>query len=68
MTNEPTNSTGAQYVIPCKLKLDEGNLSKHAGLAQQNGFGPAFLHSLSKLVKGTAKPNTIFYTIVVMRF
>jgi hypothetical protein len=43
---------------PCKLKLDEGNLSKHAGLAQQNGFGPAFLHSLLKLVKGTAKPNT----------
>jgi hypothetical protein len=30
---------------PCKLKLDEEK-SKHAGLAQQNGFGPAFLHSL----------------------
>jgi hypothetical protein len=39
------------------LQLDE-EMSKYAGLAQQNGFGPAFLHSLLKLVKGTAKPNT----------
>jgi hypothetical protein len=31
--------------------LDEEK-SKNAGLAQQNGFGPAFLHSLLKLVKG----------------
>jgi hypothetical protein len=42
---------------PCKLKLDEEKL-KHVGLALQNGFGPAFLHSLLRLVKGTAKPNT----------
>jgi hypothetical protein len=28
---------------PCKLKLDEEK-SKHAALAQQNGFGPTFLH------------------------
>jgi hypothetical protein len=42
---------------PCKLELDEEK-SKHAGLAQQNGFGPAFLHSLLRLVKGTTKPNT----------
>jgi hypothetical protein len=27
-------------------------------LAQQNGFGPAFLHSMLRLVIGTAKPNT----------
>jgi hypothetical protein len=27
--------------------------SKHAGLAQQNGFDRAFLHSLLKLVEGT---------------
>jgi hypothetical protein len=32
--------------------------SKHASLAQQNDFGPQFLHSLLRLVKGTAKPNT----------
>jgi hypothetical protein len=32
--------------------------SKYAGLAQQNDFGPAFLHALLRLVKGTAKPNT----------
>jgi hypothetical protein len=32
-------------ISPCKLKLDEEKLNL-AGLAQQNGFGPAFLHSL----------------------
>jgi hypothetical protein len=31
---------------------------KHTGLAQQDGFGPAFLHSLLMLIKGQAKPNT----------
>ncbi len=30
------------FVWPCKLKLGEEK-SKHAGLAQQNGFGPAFV-------------------------
>jgi hypothetical protein len=45
---------------PCKLKLDEEKL-KHARLAQQNGFGPAFLHSFLRLVKGTAKPNTCYW-------
>jgi hypothetical protein len=39
------------------LKLDEEK-SKHASLAQQNGFGPAFLYSLLRLVKGIAKPHT----------
>jgi hypothetical protein len=29
--------------------------SKHAGLAQQNVFGPAFLHSLLGLVKRHSK-------------
>ncbi len=42
---------------PCNLKLD-AKKSKHAGLAQQNGFGPIFLHSLLRLVKGTTKPST----------
>jgi hypothetical protein len=32
--------------------------SKDAGLGQQNGFGGSFLHSLLRLLKGTAKPNT----------
>jgi hypothetical protein len=46
------NSTGDEYVtLKIKLKLDEEK-SKHAGLAQQNGFGSAFLHSLLKLIKG----------------
>jgi len=30
--------------------------SKHAGLAQQSGCGPVFLHSLLRLVKGIAMP------------
>jgi hypothetical protein len=37
--------------------LDEEK-SKHAGLAQQNGFGTAFFHSLLRLVKGKEKLNT----------
>jgi hypothetical protein len=41
----------------CKLKLDEEKW-KCAGLAQQNGFGPAYLYSLLRPVRGTAKPNT----------
>jgi len=42
---------------PCKLTLDEEK-SKHASLAQQNSSGPAVLHSLLRLVKGTVEPNT----------
>jgi len=38
--------------------LDEEK-SKHAGLAQQNGFSPSFLFSLVGLVKGTANANTL---------
>jgi hypothetical protein len=34
--------------------LDEEK-SKHGSLAQQNGFDPAFLHSLLRLVKGSAQ-------------
>jgi hypothetical protein len=30
---------------------------KDASLTQQNGFGPEFLHSLLRLVEGTAKPQ-----------
>jgi hypothetical protein len=41
---------------PFKRNLGEGK-SKHPGLAQQNGFDPAFLHMMLRLVKGTAKPN-----------
>jgi len=32
--------------------------SKHAGLVQQNGFGPAFLHMMLRLAKGRAKPDS----------
>jgi hypothetical protein len=38
-----SSSNGAQYVALQKRKSDEAE-SKHVGLAQQNGFGPAFLH------------------------
>jgi hypothetical protein len=41
-------------VRPCTEKLDEEN-SKHAGLAEQNGFVPAHLHSLLRLVKRPSK-------------
>jgi hypothetical protein len=44
-------------IWPCKRKLVEEQ-SKHAILAQQNGFGPAILHMMLRLVKGIAKPNT----------
>jgi hypothetical protein len=37
--------------------LDEEK-SKHASLAQQNGFGPAFTKMLVRFAKGTTKPNT----------
>jgi len=36
--------------------LDEEK-SKHASLAQHNGFGLTFLHRMLRLAKGTAKPN-----------
>jgi hypothetical protein len=38
----------------CKVKLDEEK-SKLAGLAQQNGIGRAFLHSLLRQIKGHIK-------------
>jgi hypothetical protein len=31
--------------------------SEHASLAQQNGFGTAFFHSLLRLAKHIAKPK-----------
>jgi hypothetical protein len=37
---------------PCTLKLDEEK-SKYAGLAQEYGFGLAFLHVFLRLVQGT---------------
>jgi hypothetical protein len=45
---------------PIKRKLDEEK-SKHAGLAQQNSFSPAFFHRrMLRLRKGVvAVPNTL---------
>jgi hypothetical protein len=54
--NTQSNSTNAQYVT-LQIKFFFNEKSKHAGLGKQNGFGAAFLHSLLRLVKGTAKPN-----------
>jgi hypothetical protein len=39
---------------PSKRKLEEEKL-KHAALAQQNGFGPAFFHGMLRLVKGNSR-------------
>jgi len=51
-----SNSTSAQYVT---LQIKFGwRTVKTCWLAQQNGSGPSFLHSLLRLVKGTAMPNT----------
>jgi hypothetical protein len=41
-------------VVPCKLELAEEK-SKLAQLGQQNGFGPAFLHSLFEVSKRHSK-------------
>ncbi len=43
------------------ISLDRPNKHKSnstGSQVQQNGFGPALLHSLLRLVKDTAKPNT----------
>jgi hypothetical protein len=43
---------------PSKRKLDEEK-PKHADLAQQNRFGPAFFHRMLRmLVKALQSPNT----------
>jgi hypothetical protein len=39
---------------PCKLKLNEEQ-GKHTDLAQHQCFGPAFLHSVLRLIKGTTQ-------------
>jgi hypothetical protein len=46
--------TGAQYVA-LQRKLDEEMSNMPLW---QNGFGPAFLHMLQRLVEGTAKLET----------
>jgi hypothetical protein len=40
----------------CTLKSDEEK-SKHASLVQRNGFGPALLQWLLRLVKGTSNQS-----------
>jgi hypothetical protein len=57
-------SSSAQHVT-LQIKLYEEK-SKHASLAQQNGLGPAFLHSLLRLVKCRAKPNTCQRRVINM--
>jgi hypothetical protein len=49
--NCKSSSSGAQYVT---LEIKK---SEHASLAQQNGFGTAFFHSLLRLAKHIAKPK-----------
>ncbi len=33
--------------------------SKHAGLAERNGFGPAFLHGILRVANGTVKAPVV---------
>ncbi len=64
--NTTTNLRAAPAVLsmwPSKRKLVEEK-SKHASLAQQNGFGPAFFHRMLRLVKGTSEPNTCWLAIL----
>ncbi len=49
---------------PAQKNLDEEK-STYGGLAQENGFDPAFLHIFLRLVKGTAKPNSLLKKSVV---
>jgi hypothetical protein len=51
------------HMWPCKWKLHEEK-SKCASLAQQNGFGPAVLCSLLRLVKGAPKAPGVDWLIV----
>jgi hypothetical protein len=44
-------------VIVHTIKLDEEK-SKHAGLAQENGFDVAYLHSLPRSIQSLAKLGT----------
>jgi len=57
----PTNIRGLllEQLHQCNVQqiLDEEK-SKHASLAQQNGFGPAFLPRMLRLAKDTAEPST----------
>ncbi len=49
-----SNSTSAQY-LTLQIENWMKKKSKHVGLAQRNGFGPAILPCLLLLVQGTAK-------------
>jgi hypothetical protein len=49
---------------PNRIELDEEK-SKHAVLAQQNGFGPAFFHGMLIMVNGTVQPNK--YDLTAMK-
>ncbi len=53
-TRRIRTSPAVLSVTPCTEKLDEAN-SKHAGLAQENGFVPAHLHSLLKASERQSK-------------
>jgi len=48
----------ATPLVLSTLQIKIEGKSNHAGWAQQNDFGLAFLHSLLRLITGTAKPNT----------
>jgi len=58
MSNEAhkSSTTGAQYVALQK-KIGRTKVKRCQFGFATHGFGPAFLHRMLKLVKGTSKPN-----------
>jgi len=54
----PPFSQGILQILKASCKE-----SQNTGLGQKKWFGPTFLYSLLRLVKGTAKPNTCQRTV-----
>jgi hypothetical protein len=54
--NRPPNNGTSRSTV--KKKINPLALPSRFALVQQNGFGPAFLYILLRLVKGTTKPHT----------
>jgi hypothetical protein len=47
--------SSAQHVTLCTLEFDDEEKSKHAGLAQENGFGPSTFAGFTKADKRRSK-------------
>jgi hypothetical protein len=54
-----SSSPVVQSMWPCKLRRGWRKVKTCKVWLSKNSFGPAFVHSLLRLVKGTTKPNTL---------